>query len=241
MAETVVRCEALHKTFYSGLLRRKVRALRDATFAVEQGEILGFVGPNGAGKTTCLKILMGLVFPSGGQALLFGHPPGHAQAKRRVGFLPESPYFYEYLTGRELLDFVGRLFGLDRALRRQRAGELLERTGLDDAADRRLRGYSKGMLQRIGLAQALMGDPDLLVLDEPMSGLDPLGRKDVRDLIAEQRERGKTVFFSTHILPDVEQLCDRVALIVRGEVRSIGRIEEQRGGLEQAFVREVGR
>jgi ABC-2 type transport system ATP-binding protein len=238
---SAVRCEALQKTFVGGLLRRKVHALRGATFSVERGEIFGFVGPNGAGKTTCLRILMGLVFPTAGKAEVLGHAPGDVRAKRRVGFLPENPYFYEYLTARELLDFVGRLFGLDRSERARRAADLLERAGLAEAADRRLRSHSKGMLQRLGVAQALIGDPELLVLDEPMSGLDPIGRKDVRDLIAAQRERGRTVFFSTHILPDVVELCDRVAIIVRGEVRRVGPIDEMRDGLEQALVREAGR
>jgi ABC-2 type transport system ATP-binding protein len=239
LADAVLRCEALGKTFVAGLLRRKVRALEDATLTVERGEIFGFVGPNGAGKTTCLKILMGLVFPTRGRAEVLGKAPGDVGAKRRVGFLPESPYFYDYLTGRELLDFVGSLFGLDGAERARRIADLAERTGLLDAMGRRLRSYSKGMLQRIGLAQALIGDPDLLVLDEPMSGLDPIGRKEVRDLIADRRARGKTVFFSTHILPDVEQLCDRVAIIVQGRVRRVGALEDMREGLEQAFVREV--
>ena len=241
MAEVVLRCEALSKTFVTGLLRRKVSALRDVTLSVERGEIFGFVGPNGAGKTTTLKILTGLVFPTGGSAQVLGSAPGDVAAKRRTGFLPESPYFYETLTARELLDFVGRLFGLDRAERARRVADLIDRVGLRDAADRRLRGHSKGMLQRVGLAQAMMGDPDLLVLDEPMSGLDPIGRKEVRDLIAEQRDRGKTIFFSTHILPDVEQLCDRVAIIVRGAVRRVGALDEMREGLEQAFVREATR
>jgi len=239
VAEAAVRCEGVRKTFVTGILRRKVHALDDATFAVERGEIFGFVGPNGAGKTTCMKILMGLVFPTGGKATVLGHGPGDLDAKRRVGFLPESPYFYEYLTARELLDFVGSLFGLDRSERRRRGGALLEQVGLVDAADRSLRTYSKGMLQRVGLAQSLMGDPDLLVLDEPMSGLDPIGRKEVRDLILAQRGLGKTVFFSTHILPDIEQLCDRVAIVVGGRVRDLGPLDRMREGLEEALVREI--
>jgi ABC-2 type transport system ATP-binding protein len=165
---------------------------------------------------------MGLVRASGGRASLFDVPVPDRAVLARVGFLPEAPYFYEYLSARELLDLAGRLFGLDPAARRRRAGELLEKVGLAAAADRPMRKYSKGMLQRAGLAQALVNDPDLVVLDEPMSGLDPIGRKDVRDLIGELRDAGKTVFFSTHILPDVEAICDRAAIIVNGVIHDVG-------------------
>ena len=220
----VLRVEDLRKTFVRGFTRRRTEALRGITMAVEQGEIFGFLGPNGAGKTTTIKISMGLIFASAGRAELFGLPAGDRRAKARVGYLPENPYFYDYLSALELLDMVGRLHGQGGAERHKRAHELVERVGLGDAASRPLRSFSKGMLQRAGLAQALMGDPDLVVLDEPMSGLDPLGRKEVRDLIFELKSRGKTVFFSTHILADATALCDRVGIIVGGELRDVGEL-----------------
>ena len=222
----VVEVDSLQKTFVRGFLRRKTEALRGISLSVERGEIFGFLGPNGAGKTTTIKILMGLIFPSGGKASIFGVPAGDREAKRRLGYLPENPYFYDYLSVTELLDMVGRLYGLDRADRRRRAGRLIERVGLSHAATRPLRSYSKGMVQRAGLAQALMGDPELIVLDEPMSGLDPIGRKEVRDLVLELREQGKTVFFSTHILSDATLMCDRVGIIVRGKLHAVGPLGE---------------
>jgi ABC-2 type transport system ATP-binding protein len=222
----VLHVSDLRKTFTRGLLRRRVEALRGITLAVERGEIFGFLGPNGAGKTTTIKILMGLIFASGGRAELLGAPAGDRAAKARVGYLPENPYFYDYLTVRELLDMVGRLHGLDRTTRRRRSGVLVERVGLGEAADRPLRSFSKGMLQRAGLAQALMGEPELVVLDEPMSGLDPVGRKEVRDLVVELRERGTTVFFCTHILADASALCDRVGILVRGKLRDVGSLSQ---------------
>lgn len=220
----VLRVEDLRKTFVRGFTRRRTEALRGITMAVEPGEIFGFLGPNGAGKTTTIKILMGLIFASAGRAELFGLAAGDRRAKARVGYLPENPYFYDYLSALELLDMVGRLHGQGSVDRRKRARELVERVGLGHAASRPLRSYSKGMLQRAGLAQALMGDPDLVVLDEPMSGLDPLGRKEVRDLIFDLKARGKTVFFSTHILADATALCDRVGIIVGGELRDVGEL-----------------
>jgi ABC-2 type transport system ATP-binding protein len=222
----VLHVSDLRKTFTRGLLRRRVEALRGVTLAVERGEIFGLLGPNGAGKTTTLKILMGLLFATSGRAELLGAPAGDRAAKARVGYLPENPYFYDYLTARELLDMVGRLHGLPGATRRRRAEQLVERVGLGHAADRPLRSFSKGMLQRAGLAQALMGEPELVVLDEPMSGLDPVGRKEVRDLMVELRDRGTTVFFCTHILADASALCDRVAILVRGTVRDVGSLAQ---------------
>ena len=223
---SILEVQDLRKTFTRGLLRRKTEAVRGISFAVEPGQIFGFLGPNGAGKTTTIKMLMGLIFPTSGSASLLGAPAGNREAKQRLGYLPENPYFYDYLSAQELLDMVGRMHGLDGAARRKRVGELIERVGLGHAGKRPLRSFSKGMLQRAGLAQSLMGDPELVVLDEPMSGLDPLGRKEVRDLIIELRERGKTVFFSTHILSDATLLCDRVAIIVRGELRDVGPLGE---------------
>ncbi|HEX9101594.1 MAG TPA: ABC transporter ATP-binding protein, partial [Polyangia bacterium] len=197
----IVEAEHLQKTFALGFFRKRVRAVDDVSFTVEKNEIFGFLGPNGAGKTTTLKMLMGLIFPTRGQARIFGRPITERAVKQRLGFLPENPYFYDYLSGAELLDLMGHLFGLPRAERRRRARTLLERVGLGRAGDLALRKYSKGMLQRLGIAQALINDPALVVLDEPMTGLDPIGRKEIRDLIVSLKSEGKTVFFSTHILP----------------------------------------
>jgi len=224
MADTVLAVENLSKEYRTSFRRKRVRAVEGASFAVERGEIFGFVGPNGAGKTTTIRTLMGLIRPTAGRCVIFGEEVPAPGARSRLGFLPESPYFYDYLTPRELVDLSGRLFGLDRATRHRRAEELIARVGLADAADRPLRKFSKGMLQRAGLAQALVNNPELVVLDEPMSGLDPIGRKEVRDLILWLREAGKTVFFSTHILPDVEAICDRVAIIAAGKIQEVGQV-----------------
>ncbi|MCX7011302.1 MAG: ABC transporter ATP-binding protein [Candidatus Sumerlaeota bacterium] len=205
---------------------RKVSALRNLTLSVEAGEIFGLLGPNGAGKSTALKILMGIIFPTAGDARLMGRPLGDRSVKARIGFLPENPYFYDYLTGREFLNYYGALYGMPRAARKKKTEELLELVGLADAARLPLKGYSKGMNQRIGLAQALLADPDLVFLDEPQSGLDPLGRKEIRDIILRLREQGKTVFFSSHILSDAEMICDRVAILVKGELKNIGKLSE---------------
>jgi len=222
VSDVVLEAENLAKTYRLGFFRKRVEAARDVSLQVHRGEIFGFLGPNGAGKTTTIKMLMGLVKPTRGRARVLGKPVPDLEAKRHVGFLPESPYFYDYLSPLEFLDFCGALCNLDSRTRRARARELVEQVGLGHAADRPMRKFSKGMLQRAGLAQALIHDPDVVVLDEPMTGLDPIGRKDVRDLMAELRKRGKTVFFSTHILPDVELVCDRVAIVVGGCVRDIG-------------------
>ncbi|HEY3352567.1 MAG TPA: ABC transporter ATP-binding protein [Polyangia bacterium] len=225
MSERVILIEGLQKTFAFGFWRRKVRAVEELSLEVHEGEIFGFLGPNGAGKTTTIKILMGLCYPTAGRVEVFGRKVPHPEAQARLGFLPENPYFYDYLSGAELLDLAGRLSGLGAAERRARAGRLLERVGLADAAARPLRKYSKGMLQRIGIAQALINDPKLVVLDEPMTGLDPIGRKEIRDLIVALKAEGKTVFFSTHILPDVELVCDRVGIIAKGRLRDVGPLD----------------
>ncbi len=225
--------DRLSKSYRAGFGRRRVPAVIDASFSVDKGEIFGFVGPNGAGKTTTIRALLGLIRPSSGSCTVLGHHVPSREARVRVGFLPESPYFYEYLTPRELLDLVGRLHGLPAATRKRRSEELLARVGIEAAAGKPLRKFSKGMLQRAGLAQALVNDPELLILDEPMSGLDPIGRKEVRDLIVELREGGKTIFFSTHILPDVEAICDRVALIVGGRIHDVGSV---RGLLSSSLI-----
>jgi ABC-2 type transport system ATP-binding protein len=224
-SDDVITVENLSKDYILGVRLKRVRAVVGASFAVKRGEIFGFVGPNGAGKTTTIRTLMGLIRPSGGRCTILGHVVPSRAARMKVGFLPEAPYFYDYLSARELLELCGRLFGLDAPTRARRARELLARVGLAAAADRPMRKYSKGMLQRAGLAQALINDPEVLVLDEPMSGLDPIGRKEVRDLIDELGAAGKTVFFSTHILADVEAICDRVAIIAGGKVHDVGAVD----------------
>ena len=227
--EPAIDVRDLRKTFRTPFRRRKVEALRGVTFTVERGQIFGFVGPNGAGKTTTIRTLMGLIRPSGGTATILGHEIPSRAAREKLGFLPESPYFYDYLTVGELLDLAGRLFGVPHAVRAKRADELIERVGLGRARTQSLKKFSKGMLQRAGLAQALMNDPELVVLDEPMSGLDPIGRKEIRDLIVELRDQGKTVFFSSHILTDVEAIADHVAIIARGSLQATGKPAELLG------------
>ncbi|MCL5269540.1 MAG: ABC transporter ATP-binding protein [bacterium] len=205
---------------------RKTVALKDLSLDIRQGEIFGLLGPNGAGKTTTIKILMGIHYATSGTARLMGKPLGDRSVKSRIGFLPENPYFYDYLTGWEFLDFYGQLYGMPKKARRAKIEALLEQVGLSHAANRPLRGYSKGMVQRVGLAQSLMNDPEIVFLDEPQSGLDPLGRKEVRDIILSLRDQGKTVFFSSHILSDAEMICDRVGILFKGELRSVGRLGE---------------
>ncbi len=224
--DSVLWCAGLRKVYRSGFWRIPFVGLESLDLEVERGEIFGFIGPNGAGKTTTIKCLMGLQHATAGQARLLGQDFRRPDARARVGFLPERPYFYQHLTAREFLHFYARLFDLDRGVRTRRIGELLERVDLNRFADVPLRAYSKGMLQRAGLAQALINDPELVVLDEPMSGLDPLGRALVRDVIFEERERGRTVFFSSHILADVELIADRVGILVRGELRGCGSMGE---------------
>ena len=216
----------IEKSFRVGHLRPKLRrALEPLTFAVERGEILGYLGPNGSGKTTTLKILIGLLFPDAGTATVLGHPLESRAWRYRAGYLPEHPYFYDYLTAAEYLDYAGRLFGMGARDRQDRARAILRRVGLEESARLPLRRYSKGMTQRVGLAQALLNDPELVFLDEPMSGLDPLGRRLVRQIILELKEAGKTVVFSTHILGDAESLCDRVALLRGGKLLEVGPLD----------------
>jgi len=223
----VILIDGLTKSFPSGWPGLPpVTALDGLSLSVHRGEIYGFLGPNGSGKTTTLKILMGLVRSTSGKAEVLGKPAGDVKARRQIGFLPEGPYFYDYLTAEEFLAFYGRLAGLERAELGRRIDHLLEVVGLNEARTRQLRKFSKGMLQRIGLAQALIHDPELVILDEPMSGLDPIGRKQVRDLILGLRDQGKTVFFSTHIIPDVEMICDRVGIVMKGRVMAAGRVDE---------------
>jgi len=226
VTDAVIRVERLKKEFRQGFFMRRVLAVRDISFQVDRGDIFGFLGPNGSGKTTTIKVLTGLISPTNGRAELFGEPVPSRRALARIGFLPENPYVYPYLTPAEFVVLCGRLSGLSARAAHDRTRQVLDQVGVAYAADRPVRRLSKGMLQRTGLAAALVADPELLILDEPMSGLDPIGRKEVRDLIVEERKRGRTIFFSTHILNDVESLCDRVAILRKGEVVVSGRISE---------------
>ena len=224
--EPQVRAEGLGKIFRVGFWARRVRAVEGLSFAVKKGEIFGLLGPNGAGKTTTIKMLLGFVRPTSGRAFVAGAPAGSLEARRKLGFLPENPALYEFLRGDEYLVLAGRLSGLSARDARREAVVLLERVGLAGRADRQIRRFSKGMVQRLGLAQALVGSPEIVILDEPMSGLDPIGRKDVRDLILALREEGRTVLFSTHILSDVEAICDRVGIIVDGRMTDCGSLTD---------------
>lgn len=216
--ENLIEVKSLQKTFRIGFFGRRVEAVKGVSFEVRRGEIFGFLGPNGAGKTTTIKMLTGLIQPTGGEAYLFGARVPSAEARRRIGFLPENPYVYPYLTPREFVTLCGRLSGLTGTSLADRTMTILTKVGIAYAADRPVRRLSKGMLQRTGLAAALVSDPELLILDEPMSGLDPVGRKEVRDIILEERASGRTIFFSTHILNDVEAMCDRVTILREGKV-----------------------
>jgi len=223
-----IRIEDLTKDYQVGFWRKRpYRALDRLTLEVQPGEVFGFLGPNGAGKTTTLKLLMQLIFPTSGRAEILGRPVGDVSAKQRIGYLPENPSFYDYLTAQELLEYFGHLFGYSLTDARSRAARLLERVGIGPERRRQqLRKYSKGMIQRVGIAQALLNDPEVVFLDEPMSGLDPLGRRDVRSLILELRDQGRTVFFSSHILADAEALCSRVAVVAGGRLAASGRLSD---------------
>ena len=235
----VLQTEALCKQFKVGFWGRPVTALERLDLEVHTGEIFGFLGPNGAGKTTTLKILMGLIYPTSGKAWILGHKVGEVAMKQQVGFLPESPYFYDYLTAEEFMRFYGQLFGLGGALLSERITTLLSTVGLSDARSLQLRKFSKGMLQRIGIAQALINDPHLVILDEPMSGLDPVGRKEIRDLILQLKAQGKSVFFSSHILHDAEVLCDRVGILIKGRLVALGKVTELIGAASTQSVEVV--
>ena len=226
----VIEIANLTKDYEVGFWRkRKVRALDNLSLSIDGGQIFGFLGANGAGKTTTLKLLMRLIFPTSGSAKILGHDIQDVRMHQRIGYLPENPYFYDYLTAREFLDYCAEIFGYPAAARKKRAADLLARVKLDEKRwDTQLRKFSKGMLQRVGLAQSLINDPEIVFLDEPMSGLDPVGRREVRDLIAALREEGKTVFMCSHILSDIEVLCDRVAILKRGRLAQVGFLDELR-------------
>ena len=222
-----IRIRDLTKDYPVGFWRRRNhRALDGLSLEIEHGEVFGFLGPNGAGKTTTLKLLMQLIFPTAGSAEILGRPVGDVAARHRIGYLPENPYFYDYLTAEELLTYLAHLFGYSTADARRRTATLLDRVGIGPERKRQLRKFSKGMVQRVGIAQALLNDPDVIFLDEPMSGLDPLGRREVRSLILELRDQGRTVFFSSHILADAEALCSRVAILAGGRLVAAGRLNE---------------
>jgi ABC-2 type transport system ATP-binding protein len=258
MTELIIHVQGLTKTFETGFLgavpvlgalttglqikgvAQRVEAVRGLNLSVQRGEIYGFLGPNGAGKTTTLKMLMGLVKPTGGTVRMLGAPVGDRGARAKIGYLPEHPYFYEHLKPEEFLCFYGRLYGLSGRSLKQKAAELVDKVGLGYARTRTLRKFSKGMVQRLGLAQTLINNPELVILDEPMSGLDPMGRKTVRDLIFELKDQGKTVFFSSHILQDVEMVCDRVGILKHGELIREGSLNDLLGGQTPRVEFECG-
>ena len=223
MSAPAIEIQSLTKDYAVGFWRKKTRRSLDSlSLEVHEGEAFGFLGPNGAGKTTTLKLLMGIIFPTSGTARIRGRSIEDVAMHREIGYLPEQPYFYDYLTARELLDYFARFFGYGAAERRQRVEKFLDLVGLSAAGNVQLRKFSKGMMQRVGIAQAILHDPQVVFLDEPMSGLDPVGRREVRDIILELKRQGRTVFFSTHILTDAEMLCDRVAVLVGGKLQGVG-------------------
>ncbi len=241
----VVEARKLSKERVSSFLRTRVRVLDELSLAIGQGETYGLLGPNGAGKTTTLKLLLGLLRPDGGAVTVLGKPAGHPEALARVGFLPENPYFYSYLTGREFLDFVARLFGIPANERAEKLFNLMKLAGIESAKDVPMRKYSKGMLQRLGIAQSLINDPSVIFWDEPMSGLDPIGRRDVRKILLDLKEKGKTIFLNSHLLPDVNEVCDRVGILHKGKLvceESITNISKSGSyaDLEEYFLTAVG-
>lgn len=233
--EIVLAVEDLRKVFHIGFFRKRVEAVNGVSFTVRRGEIFGLLGPNGAGKTTTIKSTLRLIFPTSGQIRIFGQSADDREVAKRVGYMPENPYVYQYLKPVEFLDLCGRLVGIPKKERRTRSEEMIDKVGLRHAVDRPIGKFSKGMMQRIGLGQALLHDPELLVLDEPMSGLDPIGRKEVRDLLVEQRSRGKTLLFTSHILSDVEMLCDRVVIMQKGRITAEGQVHDLLKTTERRF------
>ncbi len=226
MVDTVLETRELTKTYKDFWGRARLTALDRLSIAVQKGEIFGFIGPNGSGKTTTIKILLGLLFPTSGTATVLGKPPSDVATKARIGFLPEESYLYRFLTADETLDFYGRLFNIDRATRRKRIDELLDRFKMTHARHRQIREYSKGMVRRITFAQALINDPEVVILDEPTSGLDPISSREMKDLILELRAKGKTVFMSSHLLADVQAICDRIAIVHNGVCKEYGAVKD---------------
>lgn len=226
MAEIQLQVKDLFKTFDEGLFEPKKEVLKGVSFEVRKGETFGFLGPNGAGKTTTIKAITDLIFPDSGEITIGGLPYNSMEAKKKIGFMPENPYFYNHLTGVEFLSFYAQLLGVDRKRAGRRIEELLVAVGLEGRAEGKMQTFSKGMLQRIALAQALLGEPEILILDEPLSGLDPIGRRDVRDIIMRLATEGTTIFFSSHVIPDVETICDCVAVLIDGRVKAVGQVKE---------------
>ena len=236
----VIETTNLGKLYRTGFwMNRKIESLKNCNLTVYRGETFGLLGQNGAGKTTLLKILLGIVRPTSGAGILLGQPIGDRSIKEKIGYLPENPYFYDYLTGWEFLEFVAGLFEISKSIQKQRISELLDLVGLSKstAIRKQLRQYSKGMLQRVGMAQALINDPELVFLDEPMSGLDPMGRYQIREIIVSLKEQGKTIFFNSHVLSDVEKICDRIAILVEGELICIGTLDEILGTHNTYYVK----
>lgn len=224
--EPVIEIRNLTKDYRDFWGRRKVRAVNSVSLTVNKGEVFGLLGPNGSGKTTTMKLLLGLLFPTEGEIRVLGEQATNVEKNERIGYLPEESYLYRFLNAVETLDFYGRLFNIPKAVRKQRAEELIQMVGLEKAKRRQLKEYSKGMTRRIGLAQALINDPDLVLLDEPTSGLDPIGRREMKDLIISLRDKGKTVVICSHLLPDVQDVCDRIAILYSGELKVLGRFED---------------
>ncbi len=222
--EVVIETRSLSKVYRDFWGRKKVQALKALDLEVRRGEVFGLLGPNGSGKTTTIKLVLGLLFPTSGQALVFGRDASEVTKNERIGYLPEESYLYRFLNAEETLDFYGRLFNMRRAVRRQRVADLIEMVGLDSAKRRQLKEYSKGMTRRIGLAQALINDPELIVLDEPTTGLDPIGTREMKDLILRLRDEGKTILMCSHLLADVQDVCDRIAILYQGELKEMGRV-----------------
>ncbi|MBW3597697.1 MAG: ABC transporter ATP-binding protein [Planctomycetes bacterium] len=225
-ADVVIETRNLSKTYRDFWGRQKVRALKALDLEVRRGEIFGLLGPNGSGKTTTIKLLLGLLFPSSGQAYVFGEEAASVKKNEKIGYLPEESYLYKFLNAEETLDFYGRLFDMPAKVRKERAESLINMVGLQWARRRQLREYSKGMTRRIGLAQALINDPNLLLLDEPTSGLDPIGTREMKDLILRLRDEGKTILVCSHLLPDVQDVCDRIAILHQGELKELGRVSD---------------
>lgn len=226
MSDPVIQIRNLSKVYRDFWGRKKVQALNSLSLDVKKGEVFGLLGPNGSGKTTTLKLLLGLLFPTSGEVKILGRPSGDVAKNEKIGYLPEESYLYRFLNAEETLDFYGRLFKMSGQERRKRTQELIEQVGLKDARKRQLKEYSKGMTRRIGLAQALINDPDLVMLDEPTSGLDPLGTSEMKEMIRKLRDQGKTVVMCSHLLADVQDICDRIAILYRGELKVIGSVDE---------------
>ena len=235
----ILRTENLTKYYHRGFWGKRALALRDLNLEVQPGEIFGFLGPNGAGKTTTLKMLLQLIYPSAGRAWIKDQPIGHPSLVQTIGYMPENPYFYRFLTGEELLHFYGKLCGLSAGRRAERARELLQMVGLGHAGNVRVGEYSKGMVQRVGLAQALLNEPELILMDEPLSGLDPIGRAEMRQVVLRLQENGKTIFFCSHILSDVEEICERAAILHRGRLVAEGKVDDMLNAEEQRIHMRV--